>query len=226
MAALKNLVMKKMQDNMNKNTVCCNMKNNSDDPIKAEVVEYRDNGMALLEEAMEEVIIELTSATERVESLLAERDLNEEILFNILSRTVQLEKSLKINHREEEPTTATEDSSQTNNISAVHRVFPKNKENIDGGGVKEYNVITMDDIRDMMEKILDSHRKEIDNVKQAFVIRNAFIDKRLSELETENQEKKKGLKDNKFCLPEADRTQVTKKNHDTVVDGGCKYLIQ
>ncbi len=226
--AKRSFVVKKMQENMNgKNTVHCSIENNINDPIKAEVVEYRNDGIVLLEEAMEEVIIELTSTTKSVEDLLAERDLNEDILFNILNRIVQLESSIKIKRREEEePMMTTEDSSQTNNTSVLHQTYQKNEENIKGGGGKEWNVMTMDDIRDMMEKISDSHRKEIDDVKQMFVVRNAFIDKQLNELETKNQEIKKRLKDNTLYLPEADITQVTKKNHDTVVEGGCKCLIQ
>ncbi len=189
------------------------------------VVEDRNEKHSLLEEAMEEVIEDLASITEALESVQAERELNEDILCGILDRIGQIER--KINHKEEEgPTMATKTSSHAVNTSELYKVHMNKEENIEGRGVKECNAITTNDASDMLEKISDFHREEIANVKQMLVLRDAITDNRLNKLEEENQKMKECLNANKLYLPEAeDTTQVTKTEHNTIIDG-CKCSIQ
>ncbi len=167
--AKRSFITKKKQGNSNNNIVCENMKNESVGSIKAEVVEDRNEKHSLLEEAMEEVIEDLASITEALESVQAERELNEDILCDILDRIGQIER--KINHKEEEgPTMATKTSSHAVNTSALYKVHMNKEENIEGRGVKECNAIATNDASDMLEKISDFHREEIANVKQMLVL--------------------------------------------------------
>ncbi len=203
----------------------------SSNPVEAaEVVEYTKDGITLLKEAMEEVILELNDTSEKLENLEAEQDSNQDILSNILNRTAELESSM-IKISEEQPTRVTENSPNmsgnsfslqaTTTTQLGHQMSPQDGENM-GGKASSTIYVTVDDMHDMMEKLSNSHKAEIDNIKHMIVNQR----EQLVDLEIENQEIKKCLREKQQQLypstMEADAKRITKKHH---MDS-CKCSIQ
>ncbi len=225
--------------------------NNKPDETEILVGCKSDCTMSLLEEAVIEIIKELTSTTEKVENIEAEQHSNEDIWLNILDRTTELDNRLNKLFGEEESTTTTTENSVTmmtnNNHSSSSNDFSSLQTSTSssvmihdgvnttrGGNDCITTYVTMDDdVRDTIEKLSDFYRKEIDHLKHMFVTQHELVNKQLVELGAENKELKKRLSE-KFCLPNVeaaaaaeDTTTTTKiqviENRD---EAGCRCSVQ